>query len=150
MRLTLTFNGTNWEVSQVIPNATIEPYPQNNDATTMPSALKITPDTGYILHNKDLDYTDVLSEYDEESGAITEKEIFKRGYTGRYSVYGANYDFSETEIDVDGEKVTAYGNREFFAIPRDVIQNPVDQMYGGGGTVAPPVEVASTEDIEKE
>ena len=120
MRLTPTFNGTKWEVSQIIPNAIISPFPQNNDSTTMPSALKIAPNTGYILHNKDLDYTDVLSEYDEESGAITEKEIFKRGYTGRYSVYGANYDFSETEIDVDGEKVTAYGEREFFTLSVDI------------------------------
>jgi hypothetical protein len=120
MKLTPTFNGTQWEVSQIIPNATIEPYPQNNDATTMPSALKITPDAGYVLHNKDLDYTDIISEYNEESGATTEKEILKRGYTDRYSVYGANYNFSEIEIDVDGKKVTAYGEREFFTIPVDI------------------------------
>lgn len=51
---------------------------------------------------------------------------------------GANYDFSTTEKvvkDIDGNEVTvtAYGSREFFAFPANLVPDPDVNIYGIGG-----------------
>lgn len=84
---------------------------------------------GYVLHDKARDYAYIDPE--------TEEEIPKRGYTTTTSSCQAAYDFTPSQITIDdGTVVTAYGPREYFAIPANAV--PGDQIFGGG-TINPPV-----------
>ena len=70
----------------------------------------ITPNEGYVLHDKALDFAEV-----DMSGFPTGKTIL--GYYPSNRTCMTNYDFDNTTI-IDGH--TAFGSREFFAIKEDV------------------------------
>lgn len=145
--LTPIFNGIEWEVSQIIPNATIEPFPQNNNANSMPAAFRITPNEGYVLHDKGRDYikrtrvTDENGSYVyDENGDPVYVETFYRGYTSGRAICNSGYDFTPLQIELEGETVTAYGAfKEYCAVLRASIQSPENQIFGGG--VTPETEV---------
>ncbi len=85
---------------------------------------RITPNEGYVLHDKANDYADL--------DHITMTEIPKLGYAIGTVSCGANYDFTPVQVtDENGETHTAYGSaREFFA--RLASEVPADQIFGGG------------------
>ncbi len=82
----------------------------------------ITPNSGYVLHDKDFD----LPVYDEETGEETGEVIL--GYRTYMATCSASYDF-------------ATNPREFYAVPENDV--PADQIFGGGGGN---VEIASAGD----
>ena len=124
-KLTPIFNGKKWEVEQAIPNTMIEPFPQNG-VNTKPYALYITPNEGYVLHDKGRDGT-ALENVVNENGAVNEYGVFKRGYTWGKAGCGINYDFSPIQIELDCGTVTAYGGfKEYCAVPADFV--PADQI----------------------
>lgn len=83
---------------------------------------QITPVDGYVLHDKSWD----MPMYDENGNETGEIEL---GYRTYMASVGFNYDFSTTEVtSIDGSIVTAYGSREFYAIPRSLV--PENQIHG--------------------
>lgn len=66
---------------------------------------RITPNDGYVLHDKSRDWTDL------------ETEELKLGYTTGTASCAANYDFTVNP-------------REFYAVPENSV--PADQIFGGG------------------
>lgn len=78
----------------------------------------VTPNEGYILHDKELDVEEIDPVTYEPTGAI------KLGYYPIARSIGASYDFDNTTV-IDG--YTAYGEREFFARPTSEV--PADQTY---------------------
>lgn len=66
----------------------------------------ITANEGYVLHDKDLDFT-----------TPEDRETFIAGYTTGTCTCAASYDF-------------AVNPREFYAVPADSV--PADQIFGGG------------------
>lgn len=84
----------------------------------------IYPIANYVLHDNTMDFADL----DEN----TMEETLKFGYSPSsvYVTCSANYDFStHTVTDENGNTYTAYGNRDFFAIPESDV--PADQIFGG-------------------
>lgn len=82
----------------------------------------IDPIDGYVLHDKEGDWQD--------PDTLEEHLSF---WLGNVSCR-ANYDFTPVQvsyIDANGIEVyvTAYGAREFYAVPADVV--PADQIFGG-------------------
>lgn len=71
---------------------------------------RITPVSGYVLHDKARDWTDV--------DPYTMEETYVLGFTRGMASCGASYDF-------------AANPREFYAVPEDSV--PADQIFGGGG-----------------
>ena len=98
----------------LIPNTTMV----KRFADGVLKAYKITPNEGYVLH-------DNVGEYEELDGT----------YIYQFASYmcscGANYDFDNTSTVLG---YTAYGEREFFAMPVDEVPEGAD-IYGG---VTPP------------
>lgn len=82
---------------------------------------RITPNEGYVLHDKDGEYEDLDGIY---------IYLFSSGMCS----CGANYDFDNTTTVLG---YTAYGEREFFAMPIDEVPESA-VVYGG---VAPKPEV---------
>ena len=83
----------------------------------------ITPNSGYVLHDKNYDYPIYDEETLEETGTVL-------GYRRTTASVGiANYDFTTFEtLDESGSTVTAYGVREFFTkLETDV---PENQIFG--------------------
>lgn len=78
---------------------------------------------GYVLHDTNRDY-----EEPDETGEILTP---KRGYTTARATCPATYTFTQSQVTIDdGTVMTAYGEREFFAIPENNV--PADQVFGGG------------------
>lgn len=105
----------------IIPNTTMRKMLSNGVHRT----YVIEPVEGYVLHDNTADGIDL------------EDNIVPRYSTGTCSC-GASYDFSTTEMtvpDINGNEVTvtAYGSREFFAFPSDLVPDPENNIYGGGG-----------------
>lgn len=71
------------------------------------TAYIITPNEGYVLHDKGRDWTD----FDPATG----EEVVYLGYTGGSASCGANYDFEENP-------------REFYAVLESTV--PADQIFG--------------------
>ncbi len=83
---------------------------------------QITPIDGYVLHDKAWDYYEIDDEGNETGEVVL-------GYQRMRASCGYNYDFSTTQVvAVDGSVVTAYGSREFYAIPASLV--PENQIYG--------------------
>ena len=84
----------------------------------------IYPNENYVLHDKSLN-TEIFDEtYENVLG-------WKFGYSpsGVYVSCAATYDFStHTVTDENGNTYTAYGDRDFFAIPESDV--PSDQIFG--------------------
>lgn len=70
---------------------------------------RITPNDGYVLHDKNRDWTDVDPD--------TMEETLKLGYTTGTATCGANYDFTTNP-------------REFYAVLETSV--PADQIFGVG------------------
>lgn len=89
-------------------------------------AYRIKPIANYVLHDNTLDEP-LFDENTMESIGV------KFGYSpsGVYVTCGANYDFTtHTVTDENGNAYTAYGNRDFFAVPENSVS--ADQIFGGG------------------
>ena len=73
------------------------------------------PAEGYVVHDNTCDYT--------APDEITGEEIPVLGHKIGECSCGANYDFTTTQVTaVNGQVVTAYGSREFYAIPASEVQ----------------------------
>lgn len=83
----------------------------------------IAPADGYVLHD---------SNYDEEvidPDTLMPTGEIKLGYRTTTASCGYNYTFTPVQvIAVNGQTVTAYGSREFYAIPASEV--PTDQKLG--------------------
>ena len=105
----------------LIPNTTMRKYINANGAFR---SYLIKANDGYVLHDTARDYYPMPeNEYDEPELVL--------GHTGAEVSCGYNYDFAtHIATDVNGNPVTAYGSREFYAIPTSEV--PADQIFGGG------------------
>ena len=90
----------------LIPNTTMTKM--INADTGILLAYNITPNDGYVLHDKELDHQELNPETMEPIGKVT------LGYYPIARSCGTNYDFDNVTT-IDG--YTAYGEREFFARP---------------------------------
>lgn len=72
-------------------------------------AYEITPNDGYVLHDKGRDWTEIDPE--------TEEEVLKLGFTAGYASCAASYDFVANP-------------REFYAVLATSV--PADQIFGVG------------------
>lgn len=104
----------------LIPNTTVEKGFLNG----VHKVYRITPNEGYVLHDKARDFEVLDPETYEPIGIAL-------GYSTADSSCGAAYDFSPVTVtDENGVSFTAYGSREFAArLESDV---PADQIFGGG------------------
>ena len=103
-----------------IPNVTITPKVFNG----VTRGYDLVANEGYVLHDNEAD------------GRDWEDNIVPRYSSGSCSC-GVNYDFSTTEMtvpDINGNNVvvTAYGSRQFFAFPENLVPDPENNIYGGG------------------
>ena len=105
----------------LIPNTTMKKGILNG----VHKNYQITPLDGYVLHDNTLN----LDVFDD----ITFEVIgVKFGYSpsSHYTTCSANYDFTTHTVTAEnGVSYTAYGNRDFFAIPESTV--PADQIFGG-------------------
>lgn len=107
--------------TKTIPNATV--YKGYADGTFR--VYTIEPNDGYVLH--DTNYDTVEYEVDEETGNVIEISRIL-GYRTTTASCGYNYDFSTSIVtDDNGVTHTAYGSRQFFAVPADSV--PENQIY---------------------
>lgn len=88
-------------------------------------SYRISPNDGYVLHDREYD----IIEYDIDPITGEVIEISRRlGYRTTMASCGYNYDFTATTItDDNGVTHTAYGSRQFFAVPADSV--PENQIY---------------------
>lgn len=85
---------------------------------------RITPNDGYVLHNKARDYSNLDPD--------TFEETLVQGFSAHFSTCGAAYAFTPIQmLAPNGATVTAYGEYEFYAILRTEV--PADQIFGGVG-----------------
>lgn len=106
----------------IIPNTTMRKMLSNGVHRT----YVIEAVDGYVLHDNSADGINL------ETG-----DPVPRYSTGTCSC-GASYDFSTAELtvpDINGNMitVTAYGSREFFAFPANLVPDPENNIYGIGG-----------------
>lgn len=84
----------------------------------------IQPIANYVLHDNTLN-TDIL----DETGINVIGQKFGYSPSSVYKSCSANYDFTpHTVTDENGNTYTAYGNRDFFAVPESDV--PADQIFG--------------------
>lgn len=84
----------------------------------------IEPIENHVLHDNALDY-DVL----DEMHLTVIGRNFGYSPSSVYVTCGANYDFTPHIVtDENGNTYTAYGNRDFFAVPESDV--PADQIFG--------------------
>lgn len=113
----------NYTYEDVIPSLIPNTIMQKKLGDGIHRTYTIKAIDGYVLHDKTRDY--------EYINPDTDEWIPKRGYTTAMSTCQAAYAFTPTEITIDdGTVVTAYGAREYFAIPENDV--PADQVFGGG------------------
>jgi hypothetical protein len=105
-------------IPSLIPNTTM----QKSLLDGVLRAYRITPNEGYVLHDKARD----IDEFNPE----TNEREFYLGYTRSTVSCGFNYDFSPVEVvDENGVIRTGYGAlRELFAIPESEV--PADHIFG--------------------
>ncbi len=121
-----------------IPNTTMKAKRQENENAIR--SFWITPINGYVLHDKNYD-----EEVIDPITLMPTGEI-KLGYRPSTASVSANYDFSTTQVTaVNGQTVTAYGSREFYAILESEV--PTDNIYGGGNNHEVMSESAENENI---
>lgn len=133
MSFTLTniANGYADVTPSIIPNTNMR---AKLNADNSIRSFWISPCEGFVVHDNAADYTDI-------DGNIV------RTYSSGTCSCGATYDFSTTQLtvpDINGNNVivTAYGSREFFAFPENLVPNPEMNIYGGGNNA----EVMSAEE----
>lgn len=107
------------EIETLIPNTTMKKMYMND----VHRGYYITPNDGYVLHDSGYD----INIYDEETGEPTGEVLL--GYRPSTANCGYNYDFTPVEMQTDdGQTVTAYGSRKFFAKLVDEV--PENQIFG--------------------
>lgn len=122
----------------LIPNTDMQKYINSNGVFR---GYYITPTDGYVLHDSGYDYIETV--VDEITGEET--EVLKFGYRRTTASCGYNYDFATSTVtDENGNTFTAYGTRQFFAVPESSV--PADSIFG----VTTPPEVMSTEETDTE
>lgn len=98
-----------------IPNATVV-------LSSLGTNYRITPNEGYVLHDKSYDFPILDEETREEIGT-------QLGYRTSMASIHINSDLSErTILDENGNEVTAYTSREFFCKLRTEV--PENQIFG--------------------
>lgn len=104
-----------------VENATVQKY---INASGAHAGYFVTPNEGYVLHDKGRDWEDI----DPITG---EPSTYHLGYTRGTATCGPNYNFSPVTVtDENGTTFTAYGSREFAArLETDV---PADQIFNVG------------------
>lgn len=102
----------------LVPNTTMRK--RINDTTGALMTYRIAPNDGFVLHDNRYDFH---NNYDDEGNITGDIQL---GYTTGEVSCPPTYDFTTTTT-VNG--VTAYGDREFFAIP--VTDVPENQIFGG-------------------
>ena len=108
----------NENITTLIPNTTMQKT-YINDVFRI---YKITPIDEYVLHDSGYD----INIYDEETGEPTGEILL--GYRPSTATCGYNYDFTPVEMQTDdGQTVTAYGSRKFFA--KLATEVPADQIF---------------------
>lgn len=121
----LVFNDDGYAdiVPPIVPNTSMKA--RRNSAGTGIQSVQTTPNSGYVLHDKN---------YDEEiidPFTLMPTGEIKLGYRPTTANCGYNYEFTPVQVvAVNGQTVTAYGSREFYAIPESEV--PADQIYSGG------------------
>ena len=120
-------------INSPIPNATVE----KGYADGVHKIYRITPLSGYVLHDTQYDGVNFEERFDEETGEMIIVEIPYLGYHSYRVTCSASYAFTPIEmLDEAGNTVTAYGNRKFYCkLATDV---PENQIFG---TVEPDHEV---------
>lgn len=109
-------------VTPIIPNTTMQKY--INGAGTW-TAYVIKPESGYVLHDSSYDAV-----HTDEEGNVTSVEL---GYRRTEASVAAAYDFTTTqETDINGNTVTAYGERKFYTLLESDV--PTANIFGGGTT----------------
>lgn len=108
-------------IPSLIPNTTMQKRLLNG----VHRSYVIEPIDGHVLHDADADGENI----------DTGERIYT--YSSGSCSCGANYDFSTAEItvpDINGNTVTvtAYGDRQFFAFPENLVPDPENNIYGGG------------------
>lgn len=108
------------DITTLIPNTTM----QKIYIDEVHKGYRIQPIANYVLHDNAMD----IDIFDEEGENVIGKTF---GYSpdSVYVTCGANYDFTtHTVTDDNGNTYTAYGNRDFFAVPESDV--PADQIFG--------------------
>ena len=120
------------ELSPVIPNTAMRKMLLNGN----PRTIQIQALDGYVLHDTNYDTHRDEVTIDHDTGFETVVQIPMIGYHTGVVSCAASYDFAPAEmLDEEGDKVTAYGSRQFFTkLATDV---PADQIFG---VVEPPHE----------
>ena len=107
------------DIETLIPNTTMKKFYINEVFRT----YNITPIDGYVLHDNTFD----INVYDEMTGEPTGEVLL--GYRPTMASCGYNYDFTPVEMqDDEGNTVTAYGSRQFFA--KLASEVPENQIFG--------------------
>ncbi len=106
-------------IPSLIPNTTMRGRSVDGGVTIRNVLIK--PIDNYVMH--DTGY-DEYENYDDEGNPIGDVVL---GYRTTEASCGYNYDFATSQVtDLNGNTVTAYGSREFYAIPRsDVPENQI-------------------------
>ncbi len=111
------------DTTPIIPNTTMQIYTNLEGVDT---AYKITPISGYVMHNKDRD----RENYDDEGNLISKT----LGFSRRLTTCGLDYDFSTSILQLaNGETVTVYGSKKYFTVSiEDLPEEGI--IYGGSTT----------------
>lgn len=132
--MTITYEDVN---PTLIPNTTMQKFVVDGNHRS----YYITPVEGYVLHDSSYDALELVT--DEITGE--EIEVLKFGYRRTTASCGRTYDFATSTVtDENGNTFTAYGTRQFFAVPESDV--PADSVFG----VITPPEIMSTEETETE
>lgn len=113
-----------WTYEDVIPSLIPNTTMKKGYSDGVHTVYYLKAIDGYVLHDKARDWTDI-------DPVTMEETEYHRGYTRAEASCWHDYDFATSQIEIDsGEIVTAYGAREFFAIPDTEV--PADSIFGGG------------------
>lgn len=126
------------DTTPIVPNTTMQIYTNSSGVDTQ---YKITPISGYVLHNKGRDRTT----YDSQGNVVSHTLGFTTAATSCF----IDYDFTTHEITLaNGETVTVYGEKEFFTVPIEDL--PEEGIVYGGGTTPKPEIMSETEQPEND
>ena len=118
---TLDFEGEYANVTpSLIPNTTMKV--RSVDGGVSIRSAWITPSSGYVLHDAEAD------NWDPDGNLVY-------AYSSGTCSCGGNYELSTETLnvpDINGNTVavTAYGTRQFFAFPENLVPDPEVNIYG--------------------
>lgn len=103
------------DIVTLIPNATMK----KRYVDGVFKSYNITPNEGYVLFDTARDYSEVEKSVDDNGNEI-EIDVHRKGYGKGMSSCGYDYEFTPVQIEINGNAVTAYGSREFAAVPENL------------------------------